>query len=98
MYRFKKRIQNGITFEDLFYHKYRSSVARLRIFAHFFPTETERMMNKPKEQKMCPFWLSKQIGGEHHYILKYTHPKLILIGSKPFEVIFKLADLDTYNL
>ena len=56
--------------EDLFYHKYRSSVARLRVSAHFFPIETGRMMNKPREQRMCPFCLNKQIGDEHHYIFK----------------------------
>ena len=39
--------------EDLFYHKYRSSVTGLRISAHFFPLETGRMVNKPREHKMC---------------------------------------------
>ena len=34
-------------------------------------------MNKPMEQRMCPFCLNKQIGDEHHYIFKCTHPKFI---------------------
>ena len=34
---------------------------RLRISAHFFPVETGRMMNKPREHRMCPFRLNKQI-------------------------------------
>ena len=51
--------------EDLFYYKCRSSVARLRISAHFFPIETGRMMNKSREHRMCTFCLNKQIGDEH---------------------------------
>ena len=83
--------------EDLFYHKYRSSVARLRVSAHFFPIETGRMMNKPREQRMCPFCLNNQIGDEHHYIFKCTHPKFIPIRSKLYEAISELADLNTYR-
>ena len=47
--------------EDLFYHKYRSSVARLRVSAHFVSIETGRMMNKPREQRMCPFCLNSRL-------------------------------------
>ena len=59
--------------KDLFYHKYRSSVARLRVSAHFFPIETGRMMNKPREQRMCPFCLNKEIGDNHYYIFLKVH-------------------------
>ena len=83
--------------EDLFYHKYRSSVARFRVSAHFFPIETGRMMNKPKEQRMCHFCLNKQIGDEHHYIFKCTHPKFIPIRTKLYESISELADQNTYR-
>ena len=83
--------------EDLFYHKYRSSVARLRISAHFFPIETGRMMNKPREHRMCTFCLNKQIGDEHHYIFKCTYPKFIPIRTKLFEAIFELADQNLYS-
>ena len=81
--------------EDLFYDKYRSSVARLRVSAHFFPIETGRMINKPSEQRMCPLCLNKR--DEHHYILKCTHPKFIPIRTKFFEAIFELADQNTYR-
>ena len=83
--------------ECLFYHKYRSSVARLRVSAHFFPIEIGRMMNKPREQRMCPFCLNKEIGGEHHYIFKSTHPKFIPVRTKLFEAIFELADQNIYR-
>ena len=82
--------------EDLFYQKYRSSLARLRISAHFFPTETGRMMNKPREHKMCPFCMNKQIGDVHHYIFKCTHAKFIPNRTKLFEAIFESADQNTY--
>ena len=83
--------------EDLFYHKYRSFVARLITSAHFFPVETERMMNKPREQRMCPSCLNKQIGDYHHHIFKCTHPKFIPIRTKLFEAIFELADRNIYS-
>ena len=83
--------------EDLFYHKYRSSVARLKVSAHFFPIETGRMMNKPRKQRMCPFCLNKQIGDEHHYIFMCTHPKFIPIRTKLYEAISELAGQKTYR-
>ena len=75
--------------EDLFYHKYRSSVARLRISAHFFPIEAGQMMNKPREERMCPFCFHNQIGDEQHYIFQCTHPKFTPIRIEPFEAILK---------
>ena len=87
--------------EDLFYHKYRSSVARLRISAHLLPIETGRMMNKPREHRMRPFCLNKQVGDEHHYIFKCTHPKFITIRTKLFQAIFELAGqnyIHTYRI
>ena len=81
--------------EDLFYHRYKSSVAG--ISAHFFPSETGRMRNKPKEQMMCPFCFNKQIGDEHQYIFNCTHPKFIPIRTEHFEAIFELADRNTYS-
>ena len=96
-YRLLKNIQNGKFVEDLFYYKYRSSLARLRISAHFFPFETGRIMNKPREHRMCTFCWNKQIRDEHHYIFKCTHPKFIQIGTKLFEAIFELADQNSYR-
>ena len=76
--------------EDLFYHKYRAS-------AHLFQIETGRMMNKPREHRMCPFCLNKQIGDEHHHIFKCTYPKFIPIRTKLFKAIFELVDQNTYS-
>ena len=67
--------------EALFYDKYISSLARLRISTRFFPTEAGRMMNKPRKQRMCPFCLNKQMTDEHHYIFKCTHHKFIPIRT-----------------
>ena len=74
--------------EDLFFFfcKYRSSVARLRISAHFFPIETGRMINKPREHTMCTFCLNKKIGDGHHYIFKCTHPKFIPIRKNSLKL------------
>ena len=72
-------------------------MARLRISAHLFPVETGRMMNKPREHRMCPFCLNKEIGDEHHYNFKCAHPEFILIRTKVFEAIFELADQNTYR-
>ena len=83
--------------EDLFYHKYKSSVARIRISAHFFPIETGRMMDKLREHRMCPLCLNKQIGNEHHYNFKSIHPKFIPIRTKLFKAIFELANQNTYS-
>ena len=69
----------------------------IRVSAHFFPIETGRMMNRLREQRMCPFCLNKQIGDEHHYIFKYTHPKFIPIQTKLYEAISELADRNTYR-
>ena len=57
------------------------------------------MMNKPREHRMCTFCLNKQIGDEHHYIFKCTHPKFIPIRTKLvlFEAIFELADQNSYR-
>ena len=55
------------------------------------------MMNKPREQRMCPFCLNKQIGDEHHYIFKSTHPKFIPIQTKLYEAISELAGQNTYR-
>ena len=94
---FKKNTKMEQYVEDLFYYKYRSSVARLRISAHFFPIKTGRMMNKPREHRMCTFCLNKQIGDKHLYIFKCTHPKFIPIRTKLFEAIFELADQNSYR-
>ena len=80
----KKEYKMEQYIEDLFNHKYRSSVGRFRVSAHFFPIETGRMINKPRED-------------EHHYIFKCTHPKFIPIRTKLFEAIFELADQNTYR-
>ena len=79
--------------EYLFYHKYRASVARLRISADFFPIETGRMMNKPR----MSFSMNKQTRDEHHYIFKCTHPKFILIRTKLFGAISELTDQNTHR-
>ena len=81
--------------EDLFCHKYRSSMPRLRISAHFFP-KTGRRMNKPGEQMMCSFRLNKQIEDGQRYIFKCTHPKFIPIQIILFEAISELADWNTH--
>ena len=52
-------------------------------------------MNKPREHRMCTFCLNKQIGDEHHYIFKCTHPIPIL--TKLTEAIFEVADQNSYR-
>ena len=54
-------------------------------------------MNKPREHRLCTFCLNKQIGDEHHYIFKCTHPKFISFRTKLFEAIFELADQNSYR-
>ena len=49
--------------------------------------ETGRMMTKPREHRMCTFCWNKEIGDEHLYIFKFTHPKFIPIRAKLFEAI-----------
>ena len=83
--------------EDQFYYKYRSSVARVGISAHFLPIEAARMMNKPRERRMSTFCLNKQTGDEHHYIFQCTHPKFIPIRTKLFEAIFEFTDQNSYK-
>ena len=46
---------------------------------------------------MCPVCLNKQIGDEHRYVFKCTHPKFIPIRTKLFEAIFELVDQNTYR-
>ena len=62
-----------------------------------FQVKLGRMMNKPREQRMCPFCLNKQIGGEHHYIFTCTHSKFIPIRTKLYEAISELAGQNTYR-
>ena len=54
-------------------------------------------MNKPREHRICPFCLNKQIRDEQHYIFKCNQPKFIPVRTKLFEAIFELADQNTYR-
>ena len=66
-------------------HKYRSAKTRLRVSAHFLPTEKGRYERTPREKRLCPLWFSRSVGDEQHYLMYCTSPGLRIAQNCLFQ-------------
>lgn len=54
---------------------YKSAISKIRLSAHKFPIETERYLNIPRNDRICPFGC-QSLGDEYHFLFNCTHPSI----------------------